>query len=99
MNDQNINQKRSSTHYILNAVLLIIVFAVLILGIVNNLAHLCIQLKFDIDTISIVVLLGISVLSWLGVINLKKDDMDSNVTGMLIFIIILSFTTSGIINW
>lgn len=99
MNDQNINKKRNSTRYILNFVLLIIIFAILIFGFMDNLIQLSIQFKLDIDPISIAILAGVLILSWLGVVNLQKEDLDSNITGILIFTIIFFSITSGVIMW
>ena len=99
MNDQNINKKRNSARYILNFVLLIIIFAILIFGFMDNLIQLSIQFKLDIDPISIAILAGVLILSWLGVVNLQKEDLDSNITGILIFTIIFFSITSGIIMW
>lgn len=99
MNDQNINKKRNSARYILNFVLLIIIFAILIFVFMDNLIQLSIQFKLDIDPISIAILAGVLILSWLGVVNLQKEDLDSNITGILIFTIIFFSITSGIIMW
>lgn len=99
MNDQNINKKRNSARYILNFVLLIIIFAILIFGFMDNLIQLSIQFKLDIDPISIAILAGVLILSWLGFVNLQKEDLDSNITGILIFTIIFFSITSGIIMW
>lgn len=83
----------------LNIVLLGIVVIMAVHSIINNFNKLKIYFDFRANPESLLVLAGATILAVLGIRQFKKTDVDSKITGALLFAIIFFMSFGGFLPW
>lgn len=83
----------------LNITLLAIVVMMAVYSVINNFNKLKIYFDFRANPESLLVLAGVVLLTVLGIKQLKKADVDSKVTGALLFAIIFFMSFGGFLPW
>ena len=83
----------------LNIVLLGIVVIMAVYSVINNFSKLKIYFDFRANPKSLLVLAGATILTVLGIKQFKKTDVDSKITGALLFAIIFFMSFGGFLPW
>lgn len=83
----------------LNIALLGIVVIMAIYSVINNFNKLKIYFDFKANPESLLVLAGVVILTVLGIRQFKKTDVDSKITGALLFAIIFFMSFGGFLPW
>ena len=89
---------KGSKQYV-NITLLVIVVAMAIYSVINNFNKLKIYFDFKANPESLLVLAGVAILTVLGIRQFKKTDVDSKITGALLFAIIFFMSFGGFLPW
>ena len=89
---------KESKQYI-NITLLVIIIAMAVYSVINNFKKLKIYFDFKANPESLLVLAGVVLLTVLGIKQFKKTDVDSKVTGALLFAIIFFMSFGGFLPW
>ena len=95
----NKNSSPKESKQYVNITLLVIVMAMAIYSVINNFNKLKIYFDFKANPESLLVLAGVVALTVLGVRQFKKTDVDSKITGALLFAIIFFMSFGGFLPW